>query len=84
MQEIVDEQPELELIPQQQHNPTMQQRGDISYIIKFGQIYLSKPTWTEPDQTTGRRLARARMKYLIRRRIAEATCRRVLALRGTG
>ena len=52
VQEIVDEQPKLELVPQQQHNPTMQQRGDISYLITFGQIYLSKPTWTEPDQTT--------------------------------
>ena len=52
VQEIVDEQPELELIPQQQHNPTMQQQGNKTYKIKFGQIYLSKPTWTEPDQTT--------------------------------
>ena len=52
VQEIVDEQPKLELVPQQQHNPTMQQRGDVSYLITFGQIYLSKPTWTEPDQTT--------------------------------
>ena len=52
VQDIVDEQPKLELVPQQQHNPTMQQRGDVSYLITFGQIYLSKPTWTEPDQTT--------------------------------
>ena len=48
----MDEHPELELVPQQQHNPTQQQRGDVFYKIRFGQIYLSKPTWTEPDQTT--------------------------------
>ena len=44
MQEIVDEAPRLELVPQQQHNPTMHQSGDVSYVIHFGQIYLSKPT----------------------------------------
>jgi len=52
MQEIVDESPRLELVPQQQHNPTQEQRGDITYGIQFAQIYLSKPTWVEPDQTT--------------------------------
>mmetsp|Transcript_21357 Transcript_21357/g.45851 ORF Transcript_21357/g.45851 Transcript_21357/m.45851 type:complete len:1170 (-) Transcript_21357:261-3770(-) len=52
MQEIVDEAPRLELVPQQQHNPNAQQMTDVSYVIMFGQIYLSKPTWDEPDQTT--------------------------------
>mmetsp|Transcript_7174 Transcript_7174/g.15859 ORF Transcript_7174/g.15859 Transcript_7174/m.15859 type:complete len:1170 (-) Transcript_7174:18-3527(-) len=52
MQEIVDESPRLELVPQQQHNPMMPQGADVSYAIQFGQIYLSKPTWIEPDQTT--------------------------------
>ena len=52
MQEIVDESADIELVPEQQHNPLHQQRGDESYTIKFGQIYLSKPTWVEPDQTT--------------------------------
>ena len=52
MQEIVDESADIELVPEQQHNPLQQQRGDESYTIKFGQIYLSKPTWVEPDQTT--------------------------------
>jgi len=52
MQEIVDESPKLELVPNRQHNPTMQSSGDVSYAIEFGQIYLSKPTWVEPDQTT--------------------------------
>ena len=52
MQEIVDEAPTLELVPQAQHNPMMHQGGDVSYVIQFGQIYLSKPTWDEPDQTT--------------------------------
>ena len=52
MQEIVDECAQLKLVPQEQHNPTMQASGGKSYKIKFGQIYLSKPTWVEPDQTT--------------------------------
>ena len=52
VQEIVDETPDLELIPQHQHNPLQQQGSDITYKIKFNQIYLSKPTWTEPDQQT--------------------------------
>ena len=52
MQEIVDECATLQLVPQQQHNPLMQASGGKSYKITFGQIYLSKPTWVEPDQTT--------------------------------
>ena len=52
MQEIVDECAQLQLVPQQQHNPLMQASGGRSYKITFGQIYLSKPTWVEPDQTT--------------------------------
>jgi DNA-directed RNA polymerase beta subunit len=52
MQEIVDECAQLHLVPQQQHNPMMQASGGKSYKITFGQIYLSKPTWVEPDQTT--------------------------------
>jgi len=52
MQEIVDESPRLELVPQQQHDPTQEQRGNSKHRIEFAQIYLSKPTWVEPDQTT--------------------------------
>jgi len=52
MQVIVDECAQLELVPQQQHNPLMQSSGARKYRITFGQIYLSKPTWVEPDQTT--------------------------------
>lgn len=52
MQEIVDQTPALELVPNKQHNPMMQSVGDISYKIAFGQIYLSKPTWVEPDKST--------------------------------
>ena len=52
MQEIVDECSTLHLVPQQQHNPLMQNSGARSYQVTFGQIYLSKPTWVEPDQTT--------------------------------
>lgn len=52
MQEIVDECSTLHLVPQQQHNPLMQASGARSYKIQFAQIYLSKPTWVEPDQTT--------------------------------
>ena len=47
MQEIVDECAELHLIPNIQHNPTMQAGGGKSYKVHFGQIYLSKPTWAE-------------------------------------
>ena len=52
IQEIVDECSTLHLIPQQQHNPLHQTSGARSYKITFGQIYLSKPMWVEPDQTT--------------------------------
>lgn len=52
MQEIVDECASLHLVPQQQHNPLQQSGGGKSYKITFGQIYLSKPTWVEADQTT--------------------------------
>ena len=52
IQEIVDECSTLHLIPQQQHNPLHQASGAKSYKITFGQIYLSRPTWVEPDQTT--------------------------------
>ena len=52
MQEIVDEAAKIEVLPQQQHDPTLQQQADVSYTIHFGQIYLSKPTWVEPDGST--------------------------------
>ncbi len=52
MQEIVDEVPRIELVPQQQHNPTMQQQSEVVHGIAFQQIYLSKPTWVEPDNST--------------------------------
>ena len=40
------------LVPSSSTTRCMQQSGGKSYKITFGQIYLSKPTWVEPDQTT--------------------------------
>lgn len=51
MQEIVDESPDILLIPESQHQGTPGSQVT-RYQINFGQIYLSKPTMTEPDGTT--------------------------------
>ncbi|GAM29100.1 hypothetical protein SAMD00019534_122760 [Acytostelium subglobosum LB1] len=52
MQEIIDESPPITIRPEQQHHPGQQQVNNISSLsIKFGQIYLSKPT-TETDGTS--------------------------------
>ena len=52
MQEIVDECSQLEVVPNQQHNPLMQAGTYKKFKVSFGQIYLSKPTWVEADRTT--------------------------------
>ncbi|EFA79113.1 RNA polymerase II core subunit [Heterostelium album PN500] len=45
MQEIIDESPPITLRPEAQHHPGQQQVHNFStFSIKFGQIYLSKPT----------------------------------------
>lgn len=49
MQEIVDESPDLILIPESQHIPGQQPVSMTRHEINFGQIYLSKPTMTESD-----------------------------------
>jgi len=49
MQEIVDESPPIILIPEIQHTPGQAPSNMTRYAIKFGQIYLSKPTMTEFD-----------------------------------
>mmetsp|Transcript_14538 Transcript_14538/g.43946 ORF Transcript_14538/g.43946 Transcript_14538/m.43946 type:complete len:1179 (+) Transcript_14538:450-3986(+) len=54
MQEIVDENDEHVVTPQQQYDPgAMTDLEGKEYIIHFGQIYLSKPTMTEADGETG-------------------------------
>jgi len=53
MQEIVDESPDILLIPESQHQISVTPGTTVTrYQINFGQIYLSKPTMTEPDGTT--------------------------------
>uniref|UniRef100_A0A061S805 DNA-directed RNA polymerase subunit beta n=1 Tax=Tetraselmis sp. GSL018 TaxID=582737 RepID=A0A061S805_9CHLO len=54
MQEIVDEAGEIVVKREMQHNPEQgdDPGDDIEYRIKFGQIYLSKPTYLEEDGTT--------------------------------
>lgn len=54
LQEIVDENAEHVVIPQQQYDPSA---GEVDtegkeYVIHYGQIYLSKPTMTEADGET--------------------------------
>eukprot|EP01133_Synstelium_polycarpum_P003771 gene3771-4348_t len=46
MQEIIDESPAITLRPESQHHPGQQQQvhNFSTFSIKFGQIYLSKPT----------------------------------------
>jgi len=59
IQDIVDEGGVIAVTPQNQHHPgmAMDEDGDDSigrkvYEIKFGQIYLSKPTFVEADGET--------------------------------
>ncbi|KAI4312164.1 hypothetical protein MLD38_037006 [Melastoma candidum] len=53
MQEIVDELGDIEIRPDPQHVPgSRQDFAEIIHKIKFGQIYLSKPTMTESDGET--------------------------------
>jgi len=49
MQEIVDESPQLVLIPESQYLPNQRKVDPTRYLIDFGQIYLSKPTIIESD-----------------------------------
>lgn len=53
MQEIVDENAEITVKPQSQHNPTQAEIEQKEYSLVFGQIYLSKPTANEADGETG-------------------------------
>lgn len=49
MQEIVDESPPIILIPEVQHTPGENPTNLTRFVIKFGQIFISKPTMTETD-----------------------------------
>jgi len=65
MQEIVDESPDLMLIPESQHIPGQAPHSTTRYGINFGQIYLSKPTMTESDGSTNAMLPNeARLRSL--------------------
>jgi len=53
IQEIVEQSPAIQLIPEAQYQPGVENPSNQTvYEIKFGQIYLSKPTTTEVDGTT--------------------------------
>ncbi|KDD76893.1 domain 6 of RNA polymerase Rpb2 [Helicosporidium sp. ATCC 50920] len=54
LQEIVDENNSIVITPRNQHNPGMQMDDDVeqTYEIRFGQIYLSRPTFVEADGET--------------------------------
>lgn len=56
MQEVVDESPEIVVKPENQHTGGAgafdEEFERKEYRIKFGQIYLSKPSATEPDGET--------------------------------
>eukprot|EP01117_Protostelium_nocturnum_P006789 TRINITY_DN2438_c0_g1_i4.p1 TRINITY_DN2438_c0_g1~~TRINITY_DN2438_c0_g1_i4.p1 ORF type:complete len:1174 (-),score=395.88 TRINITY_DN2438_c0_g1_i4:61-3582(-) len=52
LQEIVDESPDILLIPESQHIPGQAAQALTRYNINFGQIYLSKPTMTEANTDT--------------------------------
>ena len=56
IQEIVDENALITVRPNQQHNPGMEMDGEDDvekvYEVEFGQIYLSKPAFTETDGET--------------------------------
>lgn len=53
IQEIIDETPEIVIRPEDQHMPGTEERlEEREFIIKFGQIYLSKPIVNEQDGET--------------------------------
>uniref|UniRef100_A0A7S0WZH0 DNA-directed RNA polymerase subunit beta n=1 Tax=Chlamydomonas leiostraca TaxID=1034604 RepID=A0A7S0WZH0_9CHLO len=54
MQEIIDENSEITVKPENQYQPGVEHDGmeEKEYKIKFGQIYLSKPLVTEHDDET--------------------------------
>ncbi|KAG7673734.1 hypothetical protein Ndes2437B_g01899 [Nannochloris sp. 'desiccata'] len=54
IQDIVDESGKITVTPQNQHNPGMEvdEEEEKEYRVEFGQIYLSKPTFVEPDGET--------------------------------
>ncbi len=52
MQELVDESPQLVLQPEQHKSGQQGHASNKHYVVNFGQIYLSKPTFTESDGTT--------------------------------
>ncbi len=49
IQEIIDETPEIVVKPESQHLPGVEAAEEKEYIIKFGQVYLSRPQITEQD-----------------------------------
>ncbi|KAG2425954.1 hypothetical protein HXX76_013327 [Chlamydomonas incerta] len=49
IQEIIDETPEIVIKPESQHLPGVEAAEEKEYIIKFGQVYLSRPQITEQD-----------------------------------
>ena len=54
IQSIVAESGKITVTPQNQHNPGMEvdEEEEKEYRVEFGQIYLSKPTFIEPDGET--------------------------------
>lgn len=55
LQDIVDESSLITVTPQNQHNPNsmdIDEEEDREVHVQFGQIYLSKPTFVEPDGET--------------------------------
>jgi DNA-directed RNA polymerase II subunit RPB2 len=52
IQELVDESPDIIIVPEPQHRPGQLPQPQIKYVVNFGQIYLSKPTVTESDGST--------------------------------
>eukprot|EP01116_Phalansterium_solitarium_P019596 TRINITY_DN5535_c0_g4_i2.p1 TRINITY_DN5535_c0_g4~~TRINITY_DN5535_c0_g4_i2.p1 ORF type:complete len:1189 (+),score=484.63 TRINITY_DN5535_c0_g4_i2:108-3674(+) len=52
IQEIVDQSPDVLLIPEPQHMPGQMAPDLARYTVNFGQIYLSKPAMTESDGST--------------------------------
>lgn len=54
LQEIVDDSAVITVTPQNQHQPgaSVEEEEQKEYQIRFGQIYLSKPTFVEPDGET--------------------------------
>jgi len=67
IQEIVDETPDLIIIPEPQHTSNQAPPPDMTrYVVNFGQTHLSKPTMTEYDGSTQPMLPNeARLRNLI-------------------